>query len=60
MEEKTVQQKVSRYGITINGKHYWNEDLIMKYHGKMVKVAILESSINVFELEGNLIATFNR
>ena len=51
-------QKVTRRGIKVNGKEYWNDDLILKYYGQVVKVIIFPEKIRVEDMNMKEIITF--
>ena len=51
-------QQVTRRGIRVNGKEYWNDDLILKYYGQVVKVIIFPEKIRVEDMNKKEIITF--
>lgn len=57
---ESIIQKVTRRGVRVCGKEYWNDDLMIRFLGAEVKVEIGKAVISVSELNGNPICTFER
>ena len=51
-------QKVTRRGIKVNGREYWDDDLLLGYFGKMVNVVIALGEIRVEDADKKMITTF--
>jgi len=55
---KTITQKVTRRGITVDGTEYWEDEMVLFHFGEKVNVEIDEQNITVKRLDGTSIATF--
>ena len=51
-------QSVTRRGIKVDGKEYWNNDLILGYLGRKVNVVIVPGKIRVEDMNQKIITTF--
>lgn len=58
-QTRSCTQKVTRWGIEVNGRKYWTEELIHKYYGAMVNVVVAPDQIRVEDMDKKLIATFD-
>lgn len=60
--ERTISivKTVTRRGIVIQGREYWNDDLVIRFLGLKVKVEIGATIVNVSELDGTPICTFEK
>ena len=60
--ERTISivKTVTRRGIVIQGREYWNDDLVIRFLGLKVKVEIGATVVNVSELDGTPICTFEK
>ncbi|MCM1212936.1 MAG: Mu transposase C-terminal domain-containing protein [Lachnospiraceae bacterium] len=56
---RACPQKVTRKGIMVNGREYWDEELELRYLGCKVNVVVTPDGIRVEDMDnGSVIATF--
>lgn len=53
-------QKVTRRGVKVEGKWFWDDTLVLKHLGETVNVTIIEKEVFIKTLSGELIATFDK
>ncbi|MCD7812108.1 MAG: hypothetical protein LUG91_09735 [Ruminococcus sp.] len=53
-------QKVTRRGVKVDGKWFWDDDLVLMHLGKTVNVTTNDTEVRIENLSGEVIATFDK